>query len=77
MSTKTHKIRKGWLKMMSKKDVKENAQDIIMSNIANSLYSLANDIEFSDSDKLKIVEEVKKQSNRVAKMFGYDEAWFN
>ena len=59
---------------------KLKAQDILMSSMASAMYSLTesyhND-KMTERDISKVREQIQKQGDRVAKMFGYDKAWFD
>lgn len=62
---------------MKKKEKKQLAQDLIMEQIACIGYG-----ERYEEFKAKIGDDeeaeaiLKEQMNRVAKMFGFEEAWF-
>lgn len=62
---------------MTRTQVKEKAQEYIMHSIAVTLHYVEDDASLSKQEKEIISEEVRKQANRVAKMFGYDRAWFD
>lgn len=64
---------------MTKKQAKEKAQDLIMMQIAKIGYGsdyedFVKEVGEGDSDKADAI--LKSQMDRVAKMFGYSEAWF-
>ena len=62
---------------MTKKEKKRKAQDLIMEQIAKIGYGddyEAFKEEIGDPDEAERI--LKEQMDRVAKMFGYDQAWF-
>lgn len=66
--------------MTNKTQFKHSAQDEIMTQISNTLVSYQNSqsyLEASDQERLAIETEIKKQADRVAKLFGFEGAWFN
>jgi len=63
---------------MTKKEIKIQAQDIIMDTIAAAYYKIYEGTNFthlSETEKNTLSAEVKKQNDRIAKMFGYNESW--
>jgi len=64
---------------MTKKEMRIKAQDIIMSQIAHCGYVLheSDYLDILEEDKELMQVELKKQMDRVAKLFGFDEAWFS
>lgn len=61
---------------MTKTERKLKAQEIIMDTISTAGYRVA-EMELSEKEQKALFDELKKQMDRVAKMFGYDEAWFS
>jgi elongation factor P hydroxylase len=56
---------------MTRTEVRELAQDLILQTIAGSYYK----VEYQDlkgDDEKKVYAEIQKQSDRVAKFLGYD-----
>lgn len=63
---------------MNKTYLKTVAQDEIMKMLANTLVSFQEESnEFTQVEKQEIEKQIKAQANRVAKMFGYTNAWHN
>ena len=60
---------------------KRFAQDILMDKISLALGYWLEDGTFTDGlttrEKNLVSEQLKKQADRVAKMFGYKEAWYS
>jgi len=61
------------------KELKQMAQDVIMDAMAKSAYNINNTEgnNLTQDDKDKLIEETKKQMDRVAKLFGYNRSWFS
>jgi len=59
---------------MKKKELKTKAQDMLMSQIAKVGYGELEDMEEEERDIL--MAEIKKQGDRIARMFGFKEMWF-
>jgi hypothetical protein len=62
---------------MSKKQLKEKAQEEIMDKISQVGYAISESGDHTEEEKEILLAEVKKQMDRIAKLFGYDEAWFS
>lgn len=63
---------------MKRTEIKHKAQDALMQGIANQLgyYDPADFGEnLSESEREELRAEMKRQADRVAKLFGYEEAW--
>jgi len=59
---------------VSRKEVKEKAQEAIMQAVANALISYKeNTIQPCE----KVESEIISQADRIAKLFGYNKAWHN
>lgn len=63
--------------MINKKLAKELSQEILMDCISISNYKLNENEDFTEEEKQIIQIELKKQMDRIAKLFGYEEAWFS
>lgn len=69
------------VKPASRTEIKEKAQELLMDGIGNVLGYWA-EKDLAEADALGITEEeltaeLRKQADRVAKMFGYERAWSN
>ena len=62
--------------IMTKKEQKEKAQDLIMYQISIIGYGTEYD-EYKKEIGNNADEVLKSQMDRIAKMFGYDQAWFS
>lgn len=60
---------------MTKKELKEKAQELIMEELSKIGYSLE-DYEGGEEERKELLKEIVKQGNRVAKIMGYDAMWF-
>lgn len=61
----------------TKTAIKKAAQELIMDKIASVGYGEAYSDFIEDSEDKKMAEKIlKEQMDRVAKMFGFKEAWF-
>lgn len=70
--------------MTSRAEMKRVAQDMIMSNVGNALGYWTESPEcrreWLDPDSEEAQQfraELKRQADRIARMFGFDEAWSN
>lgn len=66
--------------MKTKTELKHIAQDEILSQISHSLIAFQDSQTYIDStpeEQQAIENEIKKQANRVAQLFGYDKAVMN
>ena len=61
---------------LNKKQLKEQVQHEMMHLIGNISYVIG-DMNLNEEHQEQFLAEAKKQADRVAKLFGYDEAWFN
>lgn len=62
---------------MTKIEKREKAQDLIMDVLSTCGYKLHESDEYKDFAEDEEFELIlKKQMDRVAKMFGFSEAWF-
>lgn len=60
--------------------LKEQAQDAIMQGIANQLgYYDPNDFgeDYTEAERDELHQIMKREADRVAKFFGFEEAWAN
>lgn len=63
---------------MNKKEMKAKAQEEILHQIGNMSYVIHESMDFeNEKEKEAFQIEAKKQMDRIAKMFGYTNAWFN
>ena len=72
---------------MKKKQIKELAQDLILQQAAQTYYRVESDghytipnqlgEEISPEDLTKLYEELRHQSDRVARLFNYDSQPYN
>lgn len=59
-------------------DIKQDAQDILMDAIAKARGyhdPSANGMHYSGPEAEQLREIMQREANRVAKLFGYDQAW--
>lgn len=65
-------------KKPTNKELKQKAQDLLMAQIAGVGYGseYQDFIELCEGDAALAYSIVKKQMDRIARMFGYEEAWF-
>ena len=74
---------KNILKLKTRNDKKQYAQDLIMDGIGNVLGYWMEQLSEEERDALgmdginEMCELVHQQADRVAKMFGFDKAWSN
>ncbi len=63
---------------LSKNQLKEKAQDLILQQAAATFYLLENMLEdeLAAEDHLPLTLEIKKQNDRVARLFNYDDMPF-
>lgn len=62
---------------MTKTEIKKAAQDLIVEHMAAIGYSMDYDNFVEKVGDRDLAEEImKSQMDRVAKMFGYKEAWY-
>lgn len=62
---------------MTKKEQKISAQDLIMEQLATIGYGTQYEGYCDDFESVEEANEcLKKQMDRIAKMFGYKESWF-
>ncbi len=56
---------------------KIKAQDILMEGIAIKISSWEDEYgsEFTEKELKELRSQIKKQADRVAKLFGFDKAW--
>ena len=59
---------------MKDTEAKRKAQDILMDVVAVAYYRLE-DEDYSEQDKEVVRKQLKKQADRIAKMFGFSESW--
>lgn len=63
---------------MNKTEAKQYAQDEIMNALATVLISYQHqNSHHTAAEQQQVEAEIMKQANRVAKLFGYREAWHN
>ena len=63
-----------------KTTAKQLAQDVLMDKISTALGYWEEGHDTSDMTERELEEcrrQMKKQADRVAKMFGFDEAWYS
>ena len=59
-------------------EIKQDAQEIIMDGIAKILGyhdPHENGMDYSDEELAQLREIMQREANRVARLFGYEEAW--
>ena len=61
---------------MNKTEIKELAQDLILQQIPNAYYHVDDDESISQEDRMALDKAIQLQSDRVARLFGYDEQPF-
>ena len=64
----------------SRTATKQQAQDILMRHIGNALGYLHEDFRthgMSEAELAELHAELKRQADRIARLFGYAEAWSN
>jgi hypothetical protein len=65
---------------MNKTDTKRQAQDLLMQHVANALGYWDEHMERRGQavdDPAAFQAELRRQADRIAKLFGYEEAWSN
>lgn len=60
---------------MKRKEIKEKSQEILMDTIATAYYRIDNLDGYTEEEKNELQKEIKKQADRIAKMFGYEKSW--
>jgi len=60
---------------MNKTEIKELAQDLILQRVAVTYYAVE-DEPITPDEQEALIKEIRKQGNRVARLFNYDEQPF-
>jgi hypothetical protein len=60
---------------MNKTKIKELAQDLILQRVAVAYYAVE-DEPLTPDEQEALIKEIRKQGNRVARLFNYDEQPF-